>query len=66
MKTETFSDPLAKLTPIVREIYDLADATGDTATKGKCLRLYVEIADARKALGIESVPLELLHADGRA
>lgn len=66
MRAQTFNDPLGKITPIVREIYEAAEVSGDMAIKAKCLRLYVEIAAARKALGLEEVPVGLLHDSGRA
>lgn len=66
MSTQVFSDPLAKISPIVAEIYDRAERNEDEIIKGLCLRLYVEMAKARKALGLTNLPPPLLHEDGRA
>lgn len=66
MSTEVFYDPLAKLSPIVAEIYDRAEQDGDEIVKGLCLRLYVEMAKARKALKLNDLPAPLLRQDGSA
>lgn len=66
MSTQVFSDPLAKISPVVAEIYDRAEQNDDEIIKGLCLRLYVELAKARKGLGLTNLPAPLLHQDGSA
>ncbi|HVZ17094.1 MAG TPA: hypothetical protein VG897_08255 [Terriglobales bacterium] len=66
MKPETFNDPLGNLSPLIREIYELAEQSGDVQIKARCLRLYTEVAKARKALGLTDMPVGLLNESGRA
>ena len=67
MPATVFSDPLAGVVARARELYGLATERHDESTRAKCLGLLVEIAKARKALGLASdIPLELAHEAGRA